>query len=254
MTINNWLGHDDETITFFRALLRPDCVVSMGMHIGAQCMPFEVSEAQMQRFFENGFVLPDALRNASMGRQIEFLAGRLCARDALERAGLPAFPPGRAEDRAPIWPKGATGSITHCGKIAAAVAASRNMYASIGLDIEAVQTEQAAAHLGPEIMTDAEASVARSSGIEPGVAFSAIFSAKETLYKTLYPIARRHFYFADAECLSLSMEKGTWTMRLRTSLTDKLRASTVYEGQIRMHARHVLTILALPASDDLCRQ
>ena len=46
-------------------------------------------------------------------RQAEYLAGRLCAREALHQLCGQALVPGRDEDGVPLWPAGTVGSITH---------------------------------------------------------------------------------------------------------------------------------------------
>src|SRR3989338_11284500 len=46
-------------------------------------------------------------------RQAEYLAGRLCAREALQRLTGTATVQACGEDRAPQWPVGMVGSITH---------------------------------------------------------------------------------------------------------------------------------------------
>ncbi len=43
----------------------------------------------------------------------EFAGGRACARAALSQIGYGGVAVLRGADRAPIWPAGATGSITH---------------------------------------------------------------------------------------------------------------------------------------------
>jgi len=76
------------------------------------------------------------MHTAGPRRRAEFAAGRLCARAALARLGVPAAPilPGPAGQ--PRWPAGVTGSITHCaGYRACAVARTTNV-AAIGIDAE----------------------------------------------------------------------------------------------------------------------
>src|SRR3979409_1002599 len=57
--------------------------------------------------------LPQALRHATQKRQREFLAGRWCAEEALQCLGAGSTHVAMAKDRAPIWPDGVVGSITH---------------------------------------------------------------------------------------------------------------------------------------------
>jgi 4'-phosphopantetheinyl transferase EntD len=77
-----------------------------------------------------------AVGTAGSRRRAEFTAGRLCARMALARLGIPAAPilPGPAGE--PRWPAGVVGSITHCpGYRACAVAWAADL-AAIGIDAE----------------------------------------------------------------------------------------------------------------------
>ena len=67
--------------------------------------------------------LPEPLRAAAPKRQREFLAGRHCAAHALRTAGLPETV--GLQDRAPIWPKGAVGSISHSDARVVAVVSKR---------------------------------------------------------------------------------------------------------------------------------
>src|ERR1700716_1803425 len=67
--------------------------------------------------------LPQPLRHAVPNRQREFLAGRLCAAQALRCLGADSTHVGMAGDRAPVWPDGVVGSITHSGGFAAAAVA-----------------------------------------------------------------------------------------------------------------------------------
>jgi 4'-phosphopantetheinyl transferase EntD len=69
-------------------------------------------------------------------RRAEFAAGRLCARAALARLGVPAAPilPGPAGQ--PRWPAGVTGSITHCAGYRACAVARTTDVTAIGIDAE----------------------------------------------------------------------------------------------------------------------
>jgi 4'-phosphopantetheinyl transferase EntD len=83
------------------------------------------------------FPLEEAvMHTAGPRRRAEFAAGRLCARAALARLGVPAAPilPGPAGQ--PRWPAGVTGSITHCAGYRACAVARTTDVAAIGIDAE----------------------------------------------------------------------------------------------------------------------
>ncbi len=63
-------------------------------------------------------------------------AGRACARAALVQLGYGAVALPMGTDRAPCWPTGATGSITHTHGYCAAVVAATTQIRALGLDAE----------------------------------------------------------------------------------------------------------------------
>ena len=69
-------------------------------------------------------------------RRLEYLAGRLAARAALQSVGADD-PIIGSHDGAPVWPHGYCGSISHSAGLAVAVAARSRDWRSLGIDIEA---------------------------------------------------------------------------------------------------------------------
>jgi enterobactin synthetase component D len=74
-----------------------------------------------------GVELPAALERAAARRQIQFLAGRVCAREAISRLRprVPAGPLPQGEEGCPVWPDGLVGSISHAESFATAAVARR---------------------------------------------------------------------------------------------------------------------------------
>lgn len=68
-------------------------------------------------------------------RKREIIAGRLLARELMVAQGLPPQPLPSGADRAPVWPTGWTGSITHTDGIIALAFGPRK-FGTIGIDIE----------------------------------------------------------------------------------------------------------------------
>src|SRR5204862_697538 len=69
-------------------------------------------------------------------RAAEFARGRACARAALAQLGVSSAPLPVGPERAPIWPEGFVGSVTHCRGLVAAVAARSARVSALGLDAE----------------------------------------------------------------------------------------------------------------------
>lgn len=126
-----------------------------------------------------------AITRAITRRRREFAAGRMAARAALAEYGLPGLPIPMAEDRAPVWPKGITGSISHANDACLAVVAPRATAQAVGVDIEPLVPLSAS--VLAEVSTRSER--AHFDEVE-ALAATRIFSAKEAAYKAQYQLSR----------------------------------------------------------------
>jgi enterobactin synthetase component D / holo-[acyl-carrier protein] synthase len=146
-------------------------------------------------------------------RRQEFATARRCAREALARLGFPPAPILAGGNREPLWPPGVVGSITHCTGYRAAAVARRAELASIGIDAE--PNEPLPPEVREVIMAPAEmAGMARLAAREPGVCWERLlFSAKESVYKAWFPLARRWLDFSEAEVV-IDPEAACFTARL----------------------------------------
>ncbi|WP_161963869.1 4'-phosphopantetheinyl transferase family protein [Xanthomonas arboricola] len=141
--------------------------------------------------------LPPNMRQVSRKRINEYLAGRYCAERALEAAGAEAgcwLP--RGSDHLPIWPPGWIGSISHADGIAAAAVVARVPGTAVGLDVERWINADQAAQICRLIASPAELELLVA--LPPEQALTLLFSAKEALFKALYPSARRFMEFSAA--------------------------------------------------------
>lgn len=148
-----------------------------------------------------------AIRGAVPLRQREFLAGRAAARMAQAELGLAPRPVGMGNDRAPVWPDGMRGSISHSGKVCVAVVSDDPSISALGLDIE----ENAAL---PEDVLETILSTDEQSWIndkaDPLHLARLIFSAKECAYKAQYPLSGQLFGF---ETIGISVNPSLGTFR-----------------------------------------
>ncbi|MDR0809501.1 MAG: 4'-phosphopantetheinyl transferase superfamily protein [Gemmobacter sp.] len=146
--------------------------------------------------------LPEALRDAVPKRQSEYLAGRICASLALRAAGLPEVL--GLNGRAPVWPDGAAGSISHSdSRVVAAV--SRD-HAGLGVDCETVMPEDQARSLAPMILTAAEAALRPGTMSFAGF-LTLVFSAKEAVYKAISARHARILEFHDVMLTGISADR-----------------------------------------------
>lgn len=77
-----------------------------------------------------------AIDHVTAARAREFAAGRSAARMAMELLGHPLRPVLQGDDRAPIWPVGLTGAITHTARDALAIVTDDPAIRALGLDME----------------------------------------------------------------------------------------------------------------------
>lgn len=115
---------------------------------------------------------------------------------------------------APRWPEGVTGSITHCPGYRAAVVAWTREVVSLGLDAEPNSPLPDHAMLDLIATKSERARLASLSETVPGVSWERLlFSAKESVYKTWFPLTRRWLGFESADIV-IDARAGTFTARL----------------------------------------
>lgn len=135
------------------------------------------------------------LKGAIAKRQREFAAGRAMAREAMAQVtgASDARPILSGDDRAPIWPAGWQGSISHKSTLCLAVMGQSG--ALLGVDVE--EDIPLAHNLIPTICSATE--IAHIAGADEGALAKLIFSAKEAAYKAQYPLTRTVFGFHGLE-------------------------------------------------------
>ena len=177
------------------------------------------------------------LARAVPKRMAEFAAGRLCARAALAQLGFGGVAVPMGADRAPRWPPGTTGSITHTDGFCAAVVTRVAKMRAVGLDVEPVASVKP--HLWRRICTPVEIDMLQ--GLDAGSAIEAatlIFSAKEAFYKCQYTLSSEWLGFAD---ISISVESGSFTVHPCRPLAVAARAPGPWHGRYRRESQLVLT-------------
>ena len=118
-----------------------------------------------------------------------------------------------AEDRAPIWPDGVVGSITHTGDFAAAAVAWAADIAALGIDSEQIIDPAAARDIADICMVD-EATLFKAAHGRSFCEFcTLVFSAKESVFKCLFPLTRKFLEFSDVRITSIDWHRKyfTWT-------------------------------------------
>lgn len=144
--------------------------------------------------------LDERLLRSVEKRQREFRAGRDAARRALTALGLAACAIPKDPAGPPHFPPNITGSITHAGRdFTLAIAIVTREPLLLGIDAEEVRPLDEG--VTARITTPSELAALAPLGFESASAL-AVFSAKEAVYKALYP---RHRTFLDFHDVTLSL-------------------------------------------------
>lgn len=141
-------------------------------------------------------------------RRREFTAARVFARRAYESlGGSETISVVHDDDRAPIWPEGFIGSITHTHTWCAVAMARSNEVRAVGIDVERdLPLEE---KLWDSVCTPRDLEWLRSLPEERRPhAGKELFSAKECAYKAQYLITRK---FLGFQAMSVVVEGDTWT-------------------------------------------
>lgn len=206
--------------------------------------PLQLTE---QDFTRSGIAMPANIQRSVAKRQAEFLAGRVCARAALWQLDGTRDAPTIGEDRAPVWPASVSGAITHSNGRAAALVAHARDWQGLGIDLENLLTLERAQRLAKEILTPNELQRMNAEAVQDiALLVTLTFSVKESLFKALYPLVQKRFYFEHAEVLSWSHE-GQVRLRLLTDLSPEWPQGRELNGQFCLFEGQLLSVVAISA-------
>jgi enterobactin synthetase component D len=192
-------------------------------------------------------VFPPALARALPKRRAEYLAGRHAAGAALQRLGSPVLQVGSGADGAPCWPAGVVGSITHSGDLAACSVAAASVLRALGIDAEHFPSPAVAGEVAPTIVGDVEQRLLRALPLPLAQGLTLAFSAKESLYKALYPQVGRFFDFSAAELIAVDLERQAFVLRLAEDWARAWPAGSRIEGGFEPIAGGLMTRIEIPA-------
>ncbi len=145
-----------------------------------------------------------AVEHVPAARAREFAAGRLAARKAMEMLGHIQRPVLQGPDRAPIWPPGLIGSITHSERDCLAVVSDDPEIRALGLDLDPAIPLDAATW--PRVCTATEMAWLASLGPSQRGHFARLIRcAKEAVFKAQYALAPCSL---DYHAITLSFDLG----------------------------------------------
>jgi enterobactin synthetase component D len=179
-------------------------------------------------------------------RSMTFAAGRECAAQAITRLCGPEFSThvGRGPQGEPLWPEGLTGSITHKDDFFWAAVARTSDALSIGIDAERIMDPQRAQRIAPAILLEQEQSVG-GDAFDPALRLTLVFAIKEAVFKCLYPIVQKRFYYDALMVTSVDLRSKHFAAALMNELPGGFARGSVIEGHLMLDQRHASTAVVL---------
>jgi len=209
----------DWALRALRALFPASCGIGCAIETWPPPVSLPVAEAA-------------AVETAAEVRKKSFAAGRTAAREALEQIGFAQAVIPAGADRAPVWPEGAIGSISHAGGLAVAVAGRRSDLPAIGVDLE--ETGAVGRELWDQLMVTSEKRfLASLPDGDQGRFATVIFSIKEAFYKYQYPLVRRWFNFQDLT-VEIAPAIEEWRLTLAEPIQIAGKPAACFRGCYRI--------------------
>lgn len=179
--------------------------VAVGLHL----LEFDQAQFDVVAFGQLQLAMPDNIARSVKRRQAEFLFGRLAARLALAEHGQADWQVAIGPNRAPAWPGGFIGSITHSGQHAAAVALPCGNLRGIGIDIETTVAPDARASIEQLVLLPGEQALLHEMRSCPyPLLLAVVFSAKESFFKAVSAAAGGYFGFEVMRITGIDVAAG----------------------------------------------
>ncbi|ASC80889.1 4'-phosphopantetheinyl transferase [Serratia marcescens] len=204
---------------------------------------FALADYRDESYPEAGFTLPDHLARAVPKRRAEYLAGRFLARQLLAPLGFADFTLARGEDRAPQWPPGIAGALSHNSHTALCAVHRESGQGGVGLDVETLLSVERAEELWSAIVSPAEREALLGETLPFNALLTLTFSAKESLFKALYPQVRCYFDFLDARMTAVDVQRQTFVLELLKTLTPHCAAGRRFSGHFWREGDDVTTFI-----------
>lgn len=200
----------------------------------AFALDFDPSMFDDGDFLRHGIARPPSIAGSVARRQAEYLAGRRTALAAICAAGGAARDIPIGPNRAPAWPEGFIGSITHTQSIAVAIALPATMGVNgVGIDAEHVALAEHVEAIRRMAINKQEydrlADLADARGWP--YALTLAFSAKESFYKATAATVGHFFDFSALRIDTCDPVNG----RLEASIVDTLSLSLAAGQRHTLH-------------------
>jgi len=177
----------------------------------------------------------------SQKRRAEFTLGRMCAHCALSRFGLESEPILRnPQTREPCWPDSIWGSITHSAGFAAVAVGLKNEIKGVGIDMESL-SRPVDFEIRRHVCVDTEIEWLESlPNKQANRALRIIFSAKESIFKCVYPGTKTYLTFKDAS-VTINETENSFSFIIFKSCPGIIQRGFTHHGRYSEMEKMLLT-------------
>jgi 4'-phosphopantetheinyl transferase EntD len=162
---------------------------------------------------------PHLDRCVDINIKMKFLAGRLAAQNGVDtiveikNSSLP-----KNKDGSTSWPDQVVGSISHSKDTSYALVLASKSYQSVGLDVQEFISIERSHYLKSTILTINEnrlfAEISNELSFDHFLTL--IYSAKESIYKCLYPVHKCFIDFSDIEIDNIDFRQNKLHAKCKT--------------------------------------
>jgi enterobactin synthetase component D len=187
--------------------------------------------------------LPQQIEHSMPKRQSTFLSGRYAASHVLSLIGCEHKEIPIGKGGSPSWPSKVVGSISHTESIAVCACASKTDYMMLGIDVEHWMSASIAEEVAAIVLSENDRKLISTLCSPEHELATLIFSAKESLFKALYPRVGYYFEFSAVSAHKICLREGKLTLKLNRDLADGILAGDIFSCTFSTFNDHIFTIV-----------
>lgn len=192
-----------------------------------------------------GIECPEPIYRAVPKRRMEYLAGRISAKAVLSKFGEENCQVTIGEHRSPVFPAFLTGSISHSDNLACCAVALSSTLNGLGIDIEHFIDLKQIEEISGHITNCAENALIYAAPMPFEQLFTAVFSAKESIFKALYPAIGCYFDFDCAVLRSIDTDQAVLMFEIAKNLSVEYRQGQPVLARYCIMERETLTLVEI---------
>ena len=153
----------------------------------------------------------------------------------------------RGSDRAPQWPQGFVGSISHSQRLGAVAVLPQTAARSVGIDVEREldADQQWLVRKYCLVENELDALVARSLSLSETQILTLCFSAKEAVFKCLYPLVKHYFDFTSVRLVAMHESTNLVLVEVLDEQIARCAGVSALSGSFRFTEGHAFTAFRL---------